>query len=123
MTRACDALCRTAISPNANGVPAPSPGLGEERATLGLRDPHFQPQRGCSRIATAAAATPLGLVRIWHVSQGSSFLATLGWRTKRRWRFPDQGQVHHCFQMPEPSPSRSETFPSCGCQFSRTKVF
>ena len=45
-----------------------------------------QPQRGCGLQSSLEAATPLGLDAFWTpFSQGSSLLATLGWRTQSLW--------------------------------------
>jgi len=41
-----------------------------------------QPQRGCAHRASPEAATPLGLAVTRPFSQGSSCLATPGWRTQ-----------------------------------------
>ena len=37
------------------------------------------------RVPSPRAATPVGLSPIGRLSQGSSFLATLGWRPESRW--------------------------------------
>ena len=47
-----------------------------------------QPQRGCVHCAWSQATTPLGLTLPDLFSQGSSFLATLGWMTLPRWGKP-----------------------------------
>ena len=44
-----------------------------------------QLQRGCGRFAPNPAPTPLGLGGFLRLTQGSSCLATLGWRTQSRW--------------------------------------
>ena len=56
----------------------------EERATLGHRGQSSQPQRGCVPRG-AKAATPLGLLHGDAGSQGSSFLALLGFDTESGW--------------------------------------
>ncbi len=40
------------------------------------------------------AATPLGLKNFPVPTQGSSFLATLGWRTQPRWGCPELLEAH-----------------------------
>jgi hypothetical protein len=47
-----------------------------------------QPQRGCAHRAWSQATAPLGLTLPDPFSQGSSWLATLGWRTLPRWGKP-----------------------------------
>src|SRR5437868_7014253 len=54
----------------------------ERRATLGSKATVFQPQRGCVIARQVVAATPLGLFATYFVTQGSSFLATLGYTTE-----------------------------------------
>ena len=73
-------------SENPNWIPQQSPGL---RATSypGKKARHQiqQPQRGCDGFAGIRDTTPLGLGTVLRFSQGSSCLATLGWRTQSLW--------------------------------------
>src|SRR6185369_4897702 len=58
----------------------------EERATLGQRTRKTKPQRGFGfGECTPRVATPLGLFFCAPVTQGSSFLATLGFIAESRW--------------------------------------
>ncbi len=72
-------------SKNPNGIPSQSPGL---RGTSypGKDRPEFsQPQWGCGSGRQVHDATPLGLRPILLPPQGSSCLATLGWRAQSLW--------------------------------------
>ncbi|MEO8426598.1 MAG: hypothetical protein ABI651_05745, partial [Verrucomicrobiota bacterium] len=58
----------------------------EERATLGKAFAKIQPQRGCDVwCMLTEAETPLGFCLSDSLSQGSSFLATLGLGTQSLW--------------------------------------
>src|SRR6476620_8950527 len=60
----------------------------EERATLGKGTDDSQPQRGCGRVLFpwSSATTLSGLSPVWRAfSQGSSFLATLGFVAESLW--------------------------------------
>src|SRR6266436_1095500 len=60
----------------------------EERATLGKGTDDSQPQQGCGRVLFpwSSATTLSGLSPIWGAfSQGSSFLATLGFIAESLW--------------------------------------
>ena len=49
---------------------------------------NFQPQRGCILFAPMGC-NPFRVEDVWFtISQGSSFLATLGWRTESLWDSP-----------------------------------
>jgi len=91
---------------NPNGIPSQSLGLSTLRSrfevgfTLGVaatedgRGTSYpgkecletqQPQRGCGVPGPTDDTTPLGLRPILSLTQGSSCLATLGWRTQSLW--------------------------------------
>src|SRR6266705_1039393 len=60
----------------------------EERATLGKETDDSQPQRGCGMVLfpSSSATTLSGLSPMWRAfSQGSSFLATLGFVAESLW--------------------------------------
>src|SRR6266446_3344396 len=60
----------------------------EERATLGKATDDSQPQRGCGMVLFpwSSATTLSGLSPMWRTfSQGSSFLATLGFVAESLW--------------------------------------
>ena len=91
-------LQRDRRSENPNGIPPQSPGLPHpcsqgrgypglafEKTTTPTRvAPHSRISNG--RTGTPdGGTTPLGLILTTSVTQGSSFLATLGWRTQSRW--------------------------------------
>src|SRR6266571_4850346 len=60
----------------------------EERATLGKVTDGSQPQRGCGKVLfpLSSATTLSGLSPMWSAfSQGSSFLATLGFVAESLW--------------------------------------
>ena len=59
---------------------------------------------GVAARRTHGAATPLGLEKVLLPTQGSSCLATLGWRTQPRWGWPTSGGVG---SMPRPSTGRN----------------
>jgi hypothetical protein len=72
-------------SENPNGIPARSPGLrGASYPGKGFYK-NEQPQRGCGVPGLGDATTPLGLWPIISSTQGSSCLATQGWRTQSLW--------------------------------------
>jgi hypothetical protein len=55
----------------------------EERATLGNRAAIVLNPKGVAPVRLVS--TPLGLASFGISTQGSSFLATLGWETQSRW--------------------------------------
>src|SRR6266699_4802796 len=85
---------------NPKGILAQSPGLERHEPTLGLSSPQYhQPQRGCGcpsrrvhrltwflRQSERACHNPVG-VEIFseRFTQGSSFVATLGFETQSLW--------------------------------------
>ena len=83
-------------SENPNGIPQQSPAL-RGTSYLGKKERHQtqQPQRGCDGFDGIHDTTPLGLGPVLRFSQGSSFLATLGWRTQslRDWRCLARGDL------------------------------
>jgi len=77
-------------SENPNGIPSQSPGLRGTSYPGKGRFASQQPQRGCGILGLDhdRYTTPLALRSIIPSTQGSSFLATLGWTTQslRDWR-------------------------------------
>ncbi len=73
---------------NPNGIPASSPGLA--RGTYpGNVAQHVTTPTGLRPLRQLARHNPVGVgASMDCVSQGSSFLATLGWRPKSRWDSP-----------------------------------
>src|SRR6059036_1715444 len=68
-------------SENPNGIPSQCPGLrGTSYPGSSAKKPP-QPQRGCDPCAPARAPGAFAST----FSQGSSFLATLGWRSQSLW--------------------------------------
>ena len=70
------------------------PKVGATAPTLGQRHSNHQSQRGCGEGGAWKARGRNGRNRVAvgnilrTVTQGSSFLATLGWRTQSRWDWP-----------------------------------
>ena len=69
------------------------PRVAPPGATLGLRSRMIEPQRGSGlrgmRRSRNGGQNPFRVQEFFFtVSQGSSFLATLGWRTESRWDSP-----------------------------------
>ena len=80
-TEACDC-----IAENPNGILSFSPGLPSLRGYPGSREFFVPNPNGvASSDALPSAATPLGLENFLSPTQGSSCLATLGWRMQSRW--------------------------------------
>jgi hypothetical protein len=87
---------RKGCSENPNGIPPQSPGLSRScaqgRGYPGLTfemkvnpngvAPHSRISNGTTTGRPDGGTTPLGLILTTSVTQGSSFLATLGWRTQ-----------------------------------------
>src|SRR5439155_26136244 len=70
--------------PIPKGLRPPAQGC-EERATLGTRKNDHQPQRGCDPNAQPGR-NPVGVDAMFRaISQGSSFLATLGFGSESLW--------------------------------------
>jgi hypothetical protein len=71
---------------NPKGIPSFSPGLLSLRGYPGLNKNNFHnPEGVVSPIVRQPASTPLGLPTFPSHTQGSSFLATLGWMTQSLW--------------------------------------
>src|SRR5947207_4527480 len=85
-----DSSCSLYGFPIPTGLRLPAQGC-EERATLGKPAKHPQPQRGCGPcpfFSSQDAATLSGLYSLCYFSQGSSFLATLGFGSESLWDSP-----------------------------------
>ena len=74
---------------NPNGIVSSSPGLRGTSYPGWFTSRIFNPN-GVAPRCTPQSATPLGLFPGARPSQGSSFLATLGWRPESRWDSPGE---------------------------------
>ncbi len=64
------------------------PKVGAQRLPWGNRKNGFQPQRGCI-LPVPVGCNPFRVGNVWSTNtQGSSFLATLGWMTESLWDSP-----------------------------------
>ena len=108
-------------SVNPKGIPQQSPGLARHAYPGNTATKRSQPQRGCGPTEIQAAATPLGLKPMFTpISQGSSFLATLGFVAESLWDSAEKkptelvsnGQVpngsHGTTDLPSRSPGRQK---------------
>ena len=89
-----------------DSVPYQSPWLAFESQRDSVLQPRVAPRalpwvrngidhnpNGVAARLPTPAATPLGLAMKWPVTQGSSFLATLGWRPQSHWDWPMETMV------------------------------
>ena len=76
--------CRESSTVNPNGILAQSPGLRVRELPWEIDGLRHNPNGVAARL-DGEDTTPLGLERVSHLTQGSSCLATLGWRTQSLW--------------------------------------
>src|SRR5213076_2807522 len=93
-------VARLAPSENPNGIPSQSPGLRAPRRSAAkaggtsypgkTSEENHNPNGVVANVTrppdeNGIAGTALRLMICWTMTQGSSFLATLGWRTQSLW--------------------------------------
>ena len=107
-SRECGAgqeLSRVDPFPTPTGLCPPAQGC-EERATLGVQSRHvFNPERVaaefvCARRAVAQAHNPFRVAGLLTtISQGSSFLATLGFEAESLWGSSSRPRAKNAFRV------------------------